>query len=366
MAITESNAKRAAIRAGATWGTAVALDSSSGGIPLDGEINWSATQGVSQGVDVNAKALTHSRRTDLSTSVSISGEATYDGSWPQLLYSVLRTGSYTPTEQNTGEGDYQHVLAKADPTAIPFYTVGLIGDDGDVLEFPSVQFQSLTWSHAVNAAAQVQVEGIADRFVKSGATNAASVFNTTNLTANTDYEPVCLGGANHYFRLGKADGALSSSDDKIITNYSISLTRNESTNRATRGVNSPYVLQPRQVGRFTGQLSVTLKDADEEDVLQEWLDGTIEAAADYYQAEIFVDGSQIGSGDNRSVKWNFPFMAFSAERPTSFNRTYDGNISEVTITFDLMSSGAIGSVSGQPNSSPATCTIVNEKTSAYT
>ena len=360
MANLENLDKVLGVGLASTWGTAVNADKA-----YDGDFTFSATQGQSRGVDVNQKYLTRLRRTDLSVSANFSGMVTYEGVWADLAWAFLRGGTETPAEQNVGEGDYLHTMSCANNTA-PFYTVAWMENSTTALEIPSFQVQSMTYNSPIGQAATFSFDGVGDRFVQNGENTYAELETLGGSGAN--YEMAILGcagtPANHYVRLGDTADALTSGDNIPVTNFTFTMNRQETAQRTTRGANSPYILQPRESGRVIGTLSVTLnvEDTSVIDPIATWLAGTIETSSEF-QLEYVVDGSQIGAGDNRTIKWQFPYLCYSTERPTEFNRVEDV-VSNPVLTFEIMADPDGTQATAQTATTPSLL-ITNSLSAAY-
>lgn len=360
MANLENLDKVLGIGLATTWGTAVTVDKA-----YDGDMTWSGSQGQSVGVGVNQKFRRNIRRTDLTVGASFSGMCTYEGVWIDLAWSFLRGGTETPAEQNAGEGDYLHTMTMANNTA-PFYTVAWMENSTTALEIPSLQIQSMTYNSPLNQAATFTFEGVGDRVVQNGENTYAELETLGGSGAN--YEMAILGcagtPANHYVRLGGTDAALTSSDDIPVNNFTFTMNRQETSQRTTRGANSPYILQPRETGRILGTLSVTLnvEDTSVIDPIATWLNSTTEANQNF-QLEYVVDGSQIGAGDNRTIMWQFPYLCYGAERPTEFNRVEDV-VSNPTLTFEIMATPDESTPTGQTADTPSLL-VTNSLSAAY-
>ena len=362
MANLEDLDKVLALSKGSTWGTAVNAT-----VPYDGMFSWTGTQEQSRGVGVNQKYLTHIRRTNFSVEATFEGMYTFDGAINHLLFGMIRPTSSTPSEQNVGEGDYLHTWALGHPSSIPFYTIAWMENSTTALEIPSFQVQSITINAPINQPMTYSVTGVGDRIVQGGENTYAELETVGGSPLAYDMAIFGCGGtpANHFFRLDDDTSGLASGDDMPVNNVSFTLSRAETAQRTTRGANSPYILQPRETGRVTGQLSFTLnvEDVSAIDFMADFIASTTETAKNY-QAKFLVDGPQIGSGDNKTFEAQFPYLCYSTERPTGFNRNED-QISNPVVTFEIMGDPSYSPKTGQNDDVPMSLLLTNTRSTSY-
>lgn len=368
MGNVENSQKVIGISRATTWGTAVAVTDA-----YDGNLTTPITRSQSIGVDVNSKFNRYIRTTDESVNVNLTGMATYDGAWLHGAYGIYRfetpgTGT-APVEQTGGQGDYLHTWDQVGFPAAPFYTLNWHVGSTVAAYIPSVQFQSLSMDFPVNNAATFSLAGVGNRLLRETSTGA------TNGTANLDtigavfppYELVCFGDSsvNHYFRLGPTSGSLTSTQNMPVRRVAFSMTRGEQTYRATAGANSYYIQQPREVSRFSGTLTVdfALEEFSGYEPLAAYLAQFLETDH-LYHAELFIDGSAIGTGDNRSLKFQFPFLNIAGEKPTGYDRDGDGPVT-VSVTYQIMQVPAGLSTPPGQNSNTPSFEILNERSTGY-
>jgi hypothetical protein len=179
----------------------------------------------------------------------------------------------------------------------------------------------------------VTVQGIADRVVTSSPTNDYSTIN--GLTYET-YEAAPLGGTDAYFRMNAQSGAgLSSSDDKEIVSYKLSVNRPVERDFVLRGANTKYTKEPKQNGPTvaTFELNLPYFDTSAVDVFSLWSLGTLQ------KAELFFNGTQIGSGTKRSYEYQLPSIK-AVEWPTGADAPNNNSRMRPKLTFDILQASA--------------------------
>lgn len=307
MAAIPGSLMTAALVQGGTWGSAAdaAAGSPKAGrkfhvssVSINSSFGSSTT--ADNGYDNFLTALTQQ---ELTVEVSITCELTIANIWPQALYSFMCGGgvTQTPAENNTGEGDYLHVGTMTSSVAGEFLTFAHKLEDDKAMEIPSLKITGITTGMTVNRVPTITFTGIGDKVVYPAVTNTHTKIDT--LDADPTYR-VAYGAANHYFRLATRSTSteLDSGDDLQITAWNMSMQRAYDRGFVLRGANSKYTLEPLQIGPITGTLSFTLLSYDDavKDIMADWLANTA------MMASCYMDGTQIGAGDNRSLQflWN--------------------------------------------------------------
>lgn len=316
----------AALKKGTTWGTEVVV--STGVYLYASQISISGGQAdfLPRDTGLGGKR-TSQARLQADFNVTITCDLTYGQGWLALFSSLMGTES-TPAEQTVGQGDYLDNIDLADTSAI-FWSLAYSIETDRVIAIPSLQVQSATFTQALNGAGTVSFNCIAHSVVVSSTSTVA------NITSNTQYpyETAILGGTNHYFRINADSGSsLAAGDNKQILDYSLTINRPYSTRFGLNGASSKYTLQPDQIGYLDGTLQVTVNELDDAsyDMLTHW------SGAGYYKAELFLDGSQIGTGVNRSLKFQMPYLQATGEFPPGHDVANNSSIFSPKITYRLL------------------------------
>ncbi len=300
MAGISTGQSKIGIVAGSTWGTAAAM---SGEMSLRGRLTHKSARGEHNPADIgfgNFFQTVVSQEDSLD--VTLMAEMAFDSLIAQAIAMFL--GEDTSTETTGAQGDYAHVMKMTDDNDGHFATLGYFYDKsaGKVIEIPSCKFHTLTIKQQRMGVGEITLQGIGDRLVVSSPTNDYSTIN--GLTAPA-FELGVLGGTNHYFRMNAASGdALDSGDDKQIVGYTLTLQRPFDRDFVLRAANTRYSLEPKQLSPATGtlELNLPLIDTTQVDIFSLWNLGTLQ------KAELYFDGTQIGSGVNRSWKIQLPSL----------------------------------------------------------
>lgn len=287
------------IAQGATWGTAVQatdkLSVTSFNTPASRETKRTGNhdRGFLPGL------IKQGRET---LDVSPAGQASFGENWLKLYALFAGVSTAAPAEVNVGEGDYLHNIDIGGDSDL-FFTVAYEGEDDTVHEVPSATLGSFGFNFQENEPVTWTTSGMGNTKVLTGAATTNAQLNA--LADAMSDEMALLNGANAYVRIGSYSGsALSASDDVTLASASISLTRPRTRYYGLRGASSRDTYQPYQSGLLSGQFQVTLAHMDdaEIDLFSTYKAGTI------MMAELFVDGAQIGTGANTSLKFQLPYL----------------------------------------------------------
>lgn len=289
-----------------------------------------------------------STRGNVAPSVSIEMVGGYHNAFTKIWAQFLGT-SGAPTEQNNPEGDYLHQMTVNSTLNNVFATVAYESSSTTVREFPSVTFSDLTFT-AENPASYVRLSasGLADELELSTSTNTNAVVGAAG---EEDTERIVIDPADEFLINGQASGALTTSTDRLeITSYSLSLSRPQNFASEIKG--SAGNAEPLSGGLMTGTLTITLADSN---------DNTYEAAAQAgteYKCSLKMEGSQIGSGDNKKFEIFIPRM-----KPTEVSYDLSGpGQNGKTIVFKVLAASA--NPTGMDSTLPYV-EFTNEYDSAY-
>lgn len=267
--------------------------------------------------------------------VKTTHDITYGQGWHALLAGFMGTES-TPAEQTASQGDYLTTFDLADDPSI-FWTLCYMRDTSSVAMIRSWKISSIEMMLQENGVGTVSFDGIGDLWSDSSSNTAAEIQALTQY----NYESAPWGGgANHYYRINTASGAgLSSSDNQDVISVKLSLNRNLKDRFGFRGTNTPYTKEPYQPGDIDGSLTV------------KYLGTTYDAYTDYVskpykKAEIFFDGSVIGTTINRSEKMQFPYMQADGAIPRGYDMPNNASLVDPEITYTLLKGTAPTGMTG--------------------
>lgn len=332
MAWIASNEVDIGIKTGATWDTAADMATNATLLRVSNITVSAAFQEFSPrdiGFDNFRTVVT---KLGLDVNVTITADVSYDGVWLHLLAALMGTSTSSPSETTSSQGDYLHNIDLASSNYGDFVTIAWKVEDDYVLEIPSLKITSFSLTHPANGVGQITFQGIGSRVVDNASvTNSVSDLNALSYTT---YEPAVLGATNHYLRIDdySTGTALSNADDKNILSYNLAITRPMQNRLTLRGANSKYTLEPLQLGVTTGTFGfqMSLIDNSAIDGIVEWLGAT------KLMAEVFFDGSQIGSGVNRSIKLQLPYLEHIGAMPTGYDVQSNNGLMQPTFTYNLL------------------------------
>ena len=311
MAVTTFNDVVAGLVKASTWGTEG--DVTSGGINVYASsikitANWQDFESRDFG---QGGFKLNTARLALNASVDFTFDITYGQAWLAFVAGFMGTES-SPAEQTASQTDYlvNHDLAAS--TDGLFWTFGYSIETDRTLSMYGLKVQRISIDQNLNGAGQVSVRCLADRVVEGSANTVAEI------TALTDYAYETsilgsIGGTNHYFRIKdySTGVSLSSTHNKAILGYTITLERPMEPRFGLNGAASGYSLEPRTRGLIKGTLQARFNELDNAtwDIFGDW------ASPSFKMAELFIDGQPIGSGLNSSLKYQFPYLKVTGELP---------------------------------------------------
>ncbi len=345
-----------AIMPGVTWGTAV---NATGAQAMHGLVTLRNARGEFRSRDVGfSNFLMDVVKLEESVDITLTADLSYGSLILQPIAKLF--GADTCAEVTGGQGDYRHTITLQEENDFEFTTV--LWNYGtttyDLIEIPSVKWHTLRITQERNGVGVVTIEGIGD---KVNTTGQSTTYAQLAACTYDGYEAAVLGGTNHYCRINAASsGALSSSDDKNIMSYEITLTRPLERDYTLRGANTKYSMEPKQLGQTTGQLSLTFHQIDSSalDILSLW------NAETQQKAEIYLDGTVIGSGTNRSYKYIFPCLEHVGAFPAGYDYPNNNARMRPTAVFNMLqASAAPTGMTGHTNY--MSIVAVNTRTTAY-
>lgn len=322
------------IKKATTWGTEVQVTGSGAValLPSSLQLNDSFADFLPRDIG-QGNFRTSQARLQEDCSFSMSFDTTYaSNGCLALLAGFLGTES-SPTETTVSQADYTCNMDFASSVYGNFWSLAYSIETDRVRAIPAFKVVSVTYSHAVNGAGAWTFQCMADRSIVSSTT---TVGNLQGLTTYT-YETATLGGTNHYARMNTASGAaLSGSNDFTGIGWTLTMTRPHQPLFGLRGANTKYTLEPRQNGPIDVTLKVDFTEVDDAtlDMLGQWTNATT------LKAEFFYDGSQIGSGINRSMKIQFPKLQATGQGPTGHDWANNNSIMQPSLTYRALKASA--------------------------
>lgn len=336
-----SNDVTIGVKKGATWGTAVDITSTNAFKLRASVFSPDATFNEILSSDIGfAKKIVDTLRGQLSATISITMDMTFNQPWLALLASVLGTES-SATETTPSQGDYSRTIDLADSTygsSACFWTMAMSTENATgakLIELPSVKLNTVRMDFPVNDKPTITFTGIIDRIVISSWTTTYA--HLIGLSATGNYETAVFTGTNAYYRQNAfSGGALSSGDNQAIESVSLELSRPSETRYGLRGANSQYTMEPYELGQIQGSVTVKYSEIDSsiQNLLDHWLNKTAQ------KAEWFLDGAQIGSGVNASYKFQIPEMAAMPKLPDGYKVPNNTSLMKPEIQYRMLQAAA--------------------------
>lgn len=326
---------RIGIIPGSTWRTAVAI---TGAQLVHGRYTLSNSRGEFRPEDVGfSNFITEIVKLQESVSITLRTRLRYGCVANQIVAQIL--GQDTSVETTGGQSDYAHTLKMTETNDGKFTTLaasyGTLAND--ILEFPSVKWHTMELSGVINDVPTLVATGIADRVVVTGATNALTNLTGASYQDDINYASLGVASSGHYFRMNAQGGAgLASGDNKKIMEYTLNVTRNLQPMWVLDGANSRYTEEPKQLDPHVGSLRLKFSRilASEIDLLTMWNTNAKQ------KAELFFDGSQIGTGVNRSYKIQLPSLEPAGEFPRNFDLQNNNSRMQPEFTFNMLKASA--------------------------
>lgn len=232
---------------------------------------------------------------------TITVDCNFGGEW-LLLYGLFAGTSPAPTEQTVGQGDYLHSMVISDDHR-KFFCIAYEVEDDVVNQIASAKISQVTFAIQENGplTATFQFTGTAHSYTSS--TNNAQL-NALALTQAED--PTIFNGANCYIRLANysTSTALAAGNNLPVVSGSITLNRPITPYWAIRGSTSRDTYEPYSSALGSGEVSFTAVNMENDviNLFDKYISDT------YLMAEVFIDGAQIGTGVNTSLKMQMPYL----------------------------------------------------------
>ena len=253
-------------------------------------------------------------------SITVDAKPTYANGLTAAMADFFGTAS-SPSEQNVGEGDYLHRFTYNKTRQ--FGTLAFESSTTTVIEYTSAYPTGL---RMVGGDVPNYLQTTID-FV-SGSRDLSTSTNTNANMASatiTDAEEVAIDHDDDFWINAEGGGALASGDQLDILSFDLNLTRPMNHTQEING--AAGLSAPETSGLFAGTLTVTLRGLT---------DHTYFTAADAgtkYKAKINIEGSQIASGDNRTMAMYMPRLVLIQD--PQYNITEDG-INPHVLTFMVL------------------------------
>lgn len=325
----------AGVKIATIWGTAVAAGATN---KLVAEIspNMNATTIVPRQIGSGSAMTPVVSIGGKKPTAALTGDVGYRNNFDVILAQFFGTAA-TPTEVTASQSDYLHVITLNTTINSKYLTVAYEDASATAMEFTSAAVRSMTIK---TTSIPGLLEWTAELLCSD--LTIGSVVNTNATLANvtlTDTE-LCTAAYDDLFELNlQSGGSLSSSDKVSITSFELQMTRPQDFVDEIKGATG--LSAPRDAGVFTGSLTVGLKNQVDHTY---W---TAFAAETIYKAAFDVEGTQIGTGTNKTIRAQLPGLQLVT--PPQYNLTQPG-VNPSQLTFQLVK--ATSTPTGMTNTYP--------------
>lgn len=304
-----------------TWGTAV---SGGAGNKLRAEItpNFNVEELLFRQVGSGLYMKDSATRGNLKPTIGISMDGGYRNCMDNIIAQLMGTAG-APTEQTGGQADYKHTITFNTSLNAKYGTLAYDSSSATVHEYATTATRSFTISgDDAPGVLDFQAELLANNIAITGATNTNGSMASATIT---DTEMVAF-GFDDYFRINTSSGAsLSSGDNLAITSFSLNLVREQDIKGEIKG--SAGNGSPVAGAGLTGTLSITLKELTDHTYYTIWNAETTQ------KCTLNIQGSQIGSGTNKTFAFYIPKMQLIKE--PQYALTSEGT-NPVTLEFKIL------------------------------
>lgn len=310
--------------------------------------NTSGTRLDSSPIGTGNQMFTDSQLGNIAYGFSLTGEATYQSGLDRIMAQFFGT-SGAPTEVTVGQGDFRHRMTMNSTWNTNLCTYAIESSAANVLEYPSCVFTNLSLAVTQpRSFVQFTASAVANNIILTGWTN-----NNAAIAASTiaDNEKMVVGQEDNFWINAQGGGALSGSNLLAITDYTININKPSISPSEIKG--SAGNSRPVGEDLITATLTITLRGNADNTYFTAWNAGT------EYKSLFRVEGSQIGTGSNKSLTVYVPRMKL-LEIP-DYNVTENGT-NPLTLTFEILAASA--NPTGM-NSTLPYVELVNARSTAY-
>ena len=318
---------KAGVKIASTWGTSVACGA---GNSFAGEIspNFNVTEITASQIGSGNYMLNTATKGTVIPTISLTADLGYRNNVDILIAQMMGT-SGAPSEQNVGEGDYLHQITFNTTLNAKYVTLAYQSSSATSIEFPTCAVQSIG---ITTTSIPGYIDFTAD-LVASGAELSSST-NTFASLANCTFdegvpELVAVDYVDNFQTNAESGGAVGGGDQYNITSFELALSRPQEVIPEIKG--SAGNPAPIATDLMDGTFNVNVKE------LVDHAYYTIWSAETAQKAEVTVQGTQIGSGDNKTFKIILPRMLLVTEPTYALT---DQGTNTLALNFRLLKAAA--------------------------
>lgn len=294
---------KAGVKIASTWGTAVACGV---GNSFAGEISpsFNVSEITSRQIGSGAYMLSSATRGSVIPTVSLTADLGYRNNCDVLLAQFMGTAP-APTEVTVGQADYKHVVTFNNTLNAKYVTLAFETTTATVMEFPTCAVQSIgIATTGVPGYLDFTAELLANDVSLSSIVNTNATLATTTFTEGTP-ELVAVDLVDKFRTNAQSGAAVGAGDQYNITGFNLSMNRPQEIIPEIKG--STGNPAPVASDLLDGTLSIDVRQ------LADHAYYTIWSAETARKALIQIEGTQIGTGTNKSFSIYLPRMLLVTE-----------------------------------------------------
>ena len=294
---------KAGVKIASTWGTAVACGA---GNSFAGEISpsFNVSEITARQIGSGAYMLSNATRGSVIPTVSLTADLGYRNNCDVLLAQFMGTAA-APTEVTVGQADYKHVITFNSTLNAKYVTLAFETTTATVMEFPTCAVQSIgIATTGVPGYLDFTAELLANTVELSSAVNTNATLATTTFTEGTP-ELVAVDLVDKFRTNAQSGAAVGAGDQYNITGFNLSMNRPQEIIPEIKGAAGNPA--PVASDLLDGTLSIDVRQ------LADHAYYTIWSAETARKALIQIEGTQIGTGTNKSFSIYIPRMLLVTE-----------------------------------------------------
>lgn len=289
------------LKQGTTHGTAVS-GGSTDKLPVESiSVTRNASELSSNEIGTGLSMATDMALGETTYNVDITMQMGYNNGAETWLALFMGASTASPAEENTGEGDYKHVITYS-PSVKKFATIAHDTSSTTVVECPSCYPANISISTSPFNYLELSGSWVANTALFSSTTNS----NASLASATIANKRKIVAQRNDVFLVNaQGGGALSSSTDKVCaSNVTLNLMDEKAIQNCFSGSESAGA--PIRTDLFSGDLQLEFLEMED----HTWINYRNNETA--LKCGFIVDGAQIGAGENYTFSFYIPRMVVTS------------------------------------------------------
>lgn len=311
-----------AIKIASTWGTAVAAGA---GDRLAGEFNlaFNGTTLESRTVGSGQIMRANFARGTYIPTLSYTGDLGYRNGCDRIIAAFMGT-SPVPTVVTVGQGDNKHTITLNPTLNAKYLSFAFTDTDSTTQEIPTAAVRSIgLQSTGVPGYVDFTAELLGGAVNLPGTTNTYAVVTATTFTEGTP-ELVATDFSDAYRTNAQSGASIATGNLYSITGFTFNMSRPQDLIPEIKG--AAGFSAPVSSGVAEGTFSVTVKELADQVYYTVWLNETAQ------KASVDIQGTQIGTGTNKTFKLNLPRLLLVGE--PQYAPTGEG-VNPLTLNFTI-------------------------------